>query len=157
MLLVAEQVWVKAAQVGLLPMALLPPPVKSSLGCAWLAARALPRHALQVGAWALVSELSYPSHCPLYLLLLPLPLLPGQVTCAILCSSTTALSSVCCLLRFLQCVLVLELLVTRVWLKFVSDNTLSVSTGSAVYVSEESKSLLVKDIVFLSNSLPVIL
>jgi hypothetical protein len=32
--------------------AMMLPPVKSPLGCAWLAARALPRHALQVGAWA---------------------------------------------------------------------------------------------------------
>jgi hypothetical protein len=40
---------------------------------------------------------------------------------------------------------------------FVSAITLSVSTGSVVYVSEESKSLLVKDILFLSNFLLVIL
>jgi hypothetical protein len=45
MLLVDEQVRVEAAQVGLLPVSSLPPPVKSSLGHVWSAARALPRHA----------------------------------------------------------------------------------------------------------------
>jgi hypothetical protein len=45
MLLVDEQVRVEAAQVGLLPVPSLPPPVKSSLGHVWSAARALPRHA----------------------------------------------------------------------------------------------------------------
>jgi hypothetical protein len=58
MLLVAEQVRVEAAQVGLLPVPLLLRAVKSSLGGAWLAARALPRHAIQVGAKALVSTTS---------------------------------------------------------------------------------------------------
>jgi hypothetical protein len=45
MLLVAEQVRVEAAQVGLLPVPPLLPPVKSSFGRVWSAARALPRHA----------------------------------------------------------------------------------------------------------------
>jgi hypothetical protein len=45
MLLVTEQVRVKAAQVGLLPVTPLLPPVKSYLGRVWSAARALPRHA----------------------------------------------------------------------------------------------------------------
>jgi hypothetical protein len=35
MLLVAEQVWVEASQVGLLPVPPMPPLVKSSLGRAW--------------------------------------------------------------------------------------------------------------------------
>jgi hypothetical protein len=61
MLLVAEQVRVEAAQVGLLPMPPLPPPVKSSPGRAWLAARALPRHASQVSTWAIGEQFLVPS------------------------------------------------------------------------------------------------
>jgi hypothetical protein len=52
MWLVAEQARVEAAQVGLLLVPPLPPPMKSSPGHAWLAARALPRHAGQVSTWA---------------------------------------------------------------------------------------------------------
>jgi hypothetical protein len=53
MRLVAEQARVEAAQVELLLVPLLPPPVKSSPGRAWLAAQALPRHAGQVNTWAI--------------------------------------------------------------------------------------------------------
>jgi hypothetical protein len=50
---VAEKVRVEASQVGLLPVPLLPPPVMSSPGRAWLAARAVPRHVCQVSTWAI--------------------------------------------------------------------------------------------------------
>jgi hypothetical protein len=59
----------------------------------------------RLGAWWVTS--TYPLTALSAFLLLPLPLFSGQVTCAMMCSSTTALSSVYCLLRFLQCVLVL--------------------------------------------------
>jgi hypothetical protein len=45
MLLVTEHVRDEAAQVGLLPVPPLLPPVKSYLGRVWSAARALPHHA----------------------------------------------------------------------------------------------------------------
>jgi hypothetical protein len=61
MLLVAEQVQVEAAQVGLLPVPPLPPSVKSSPGRAWLAARALPRHASKVSTWAIGEQFILPS------------------------------------------------------------------------------------------------
>jgi hypothetical protein len=61
MLPVAEKVRVKAAQVGLLPVPPLLPLVKSSPGRAWLAARALPRHASQVSTWAIGEKLLLPS------------------------------------------------------------------------------------------------
>jgi hypothetical protein len=57
MRLVAEQARVEAAQVGLLLVPLLPPPVQSSPGRALLAARALPRHAGQVSTWAIGEHL----------------------------------------------------------------------------------------------------
>jgi hypothetical protein len=61
MLLVAEQVRVESAQVGLLPVSPLPLPVKSSPGRAWLAARALPRHASQVSTWVIGEQFLLPS------------------------------------------------------------------------------------------------
>jgi hypothetical protein len=58
--LVAVQRRWKYPRWGAPSAAMMPPPVKSPLGCAWLAVRALPRHALQFGAWAqvIVSALS---------------------------------------------------------------------------------------------------
>jgi hypothetical protein len=106
--LVAMQVRVEASQVGLLPVPSLSPPVKATLGRAWPAAQALPHYAFQVCAWAWVSASALLPRTALSAsLLLPLPLLSGQATCELKFSSTTALSSVYCLLRFLQGVMVL--------------------------------------------------
>jgi hypothetical protein len=55
-IVVAEQRRWKHPWWGAPCAATMPPPVKSSPGRAWSAARALPRHAGQVGTWELVSD-----------------------------------------------------------------------------------------------------
>jgi hypothetical protein len=85
---------VEASSVGA-PCAATPPPVKTSSGCAWLAVRALPRHASQVCTWAIGECLSPPPPALFFSGLSPRPSWPTAPSSLCWCYSYCLLLAWC--------------------------------------------------------------